>query len=73
MDKGIEIEIICTCQSIFITEHDFHCTEAKDMNYKLLADRVRYFKETQKGRTTSSGRRYCADRSGAEKGILCVR
>lgn len=43
------------------------------MNYKLLADRVRYFKETQKGRTTSSGRRYCADRSGAEKGILCVR
>lgn len=52
---------------------DFHCTEAKDMNYKLLADLVRYFKETQKGRTTSSGRRYCADRSGAEKGILCVR
>ena len=32
--------------------HDFHCTEAKDMNYKLLADRVRYFKETQKGRDT---------------------
>ena len=31
---------------------DFHCTEAKDMNYKLLADRVRYFKETQKGRDT---------------------
>ena len=32
--------------------HDFHCTEAKDMNYKILADRVRYFKETQKGRDT---------------------
>ena len=29
---------------------DFHCTEAKDMKYGLLADRVRYFKETQKGR-----------------------
>ncbi len=29
---------------------DFHCTEAKDMYYKLIADRVRYFKETQKGR-----------------------
>ncbi|MCR5238331.1 MAG: Rpn family recombination-promoting nuclease/putative transposase [Lachnospiraceae bacterium] len=29
---------------------DFHCTEAKDMNYKILADRVRYFKETQKGK-----------------------
>ena len=31
---------------------DFQCTEAKDMNYKILADRVRYFKETQKGRDT---------------------
>ena len=30
--------------------HDFHCTDAKDMHYKLLADRVRYFKETQKGK-----------------------
>lgn len=30
--------------------HDFHCIKAGDMNYKLLADRVRYFKETQKGR-----------------------
>ena len=30
--------------------HDFHCTDAKDMHYKLLADRVKYFKETQKGR-----------------------
>ena len=29
--------------------HDFHCTDAKDMHYKLLADRVKYFKETQKG------------------------
>ena len=25
--------------------HDFSCTDAKDMNYKILADRVRYFKE----------------------------
>ena len=32
--------------------HDFHCTDARNMNYKLLADRVRYFKETQKGRDT---------------------
>ena len=29
--------------------HDFNCTEAKDMYYKELADRVRYFKETEKG------------------------
>ncbi|AOZ96072.1 PD-(D/E)XK nuclease family transposase [Butyrivibrio hungatei] len=29
--------------------HDFNCTEAKDMFYKELAERVRYFKETEKG------------------------
>ena len=29
--------------------HDFSCTDAKDMNYKILADKVRYFKEDEKG------------------------
>ena len=29
--------------------HDFSCTDAKDMKYKILADRVRYFKEDEKG------------------------
>ena len=29
--------------------HDFSCTDAKDMNYRILADRVRYFKEDEKG------------------------
>ena len=29
--------------------YDFSCTNAKDMNYKILADRVRYFKEDVKG------------------------
>lgn len=29
--------------------HDFSCTDAKDMHYKILADRVRYFKEDAKG------------------------
>ena len=28
---------------------DFFCTDASDMNYKVLADRVRYFKEDEKG------------------------
>ena len=28
---------------------DFFCTDAKDMHYKELADRVRLFKETKKG------------------------
>ena len=32
--------------------HDFSCTNAKDMNYKILADRVRYFKEDEKGVAT---------------------
>ena len=29
--------------------HDFYCTKAKDMKNKVLADRVRYFKETKGG------------------------
>ena len=29
--------------------HDFSCTDANNMNYKVLADRVRYFKEDEKG------------------------
>lgn len=29
--------------------HDFKCTESKDMYNKVLAERVRYFKETEKG------------------------
>ena len=27
--------------------HDFYCTDPKDMNYKILAERVRYFKEDE--------------------------
>lgn len=29
--------------------HDFNCTNASDMNFKLLADRTRYLKENPKG------------------------
>ena len=29
--------------------HDFSCTNADDMYYNILAERVRYFKEDQKG------------------------
>ena len=29
--------------------HDFFCTEAKDMYYKVLSERVKQFKETEKG------------------------
>mgnify|MGYP000168244113 FL=1 len=29
--------------------HDFHCTRAEDMYYDVLAERVRYFKETEEG------------------------
>jgi hypothetical protein len=31
--------------------HDFACIDAKDMYYHVLADRVRYFKEDEKGVT----------------------
>lgn len=30
--------------------HDFSCTQPDDMNYAALAERARYFKESQKGR-----------------------
>ena len=29
--------------------HDFNCTDADDMNFKLLADKTRYLKENPKG------------------------
>lgn len=32
--------------------HDFACTDADEMYYPILADRVRYFKEDQKGVTS---------------------
>ena len=31
--------------------HDFHCTDARDMNYRVLAERVHYFKDNVKGAT----------------------
>ena len=32
--------------------HDFRCTNPDDMHYKILADRVRYFKQDEKGVAT---------------------
>lgn len=29
--------------------HDFSCTNAEDMHYRILADRVRFFKESKEG------------------------
>ncbi len=34
--------------------HDFSCTQANDMHYPVLAERVRYFKENVKGAATSA-------------------
>ena len=31
--------------------HDFHCTDARDMNYPVLAERVHYFKDNVRGAT----------------------
>ena len=51
--------------------HDFFCTDPDNMNYKELADKVRYYKEDEKGRNASGGRMLCADRSGAQKAAMC--
>ena len=29
--------------------HDFNCTQAADMNFELMAERIRYLKENPKG------------------------
>ncbi len=34
--------------------HNFHCTNADDMHYSVLAERVRYCKENEQGVTTMS-------------------
>ena len=34
--------------------HDFQCRSAKDMHYPLLKEKVRYYKETDKGVTIMS-------------------
>ena len=39
--------------------HDFACTDAEDMYYKVLAKRVQYFKEDQKGVLQIKVNRFC--------------
>lgn len=57
-DKGDESHIIYVNSQIKDESalgklmHDFSCIDAKDMRYKILADRVRYFKEDEKGVAT---------------------
>ena len=54
--------------------HDFFCTKPDDMHYKALADRVRYFKETEEGVTTMSNileeMRKEFEQRGEKRGIL---
>ena len=35
--------------------HDFHCTQVKDFQTETLANRVKYFKETESGKRRLSG------------------
>ncbi len=53
---------------------DFHCTQAKDMHYSLLANRVKYFKETERGRESMCAivEEYAAEREieSAREAIL---
>ena len=54
--------------------HDFSCTDAKDMYNKVLADRVRYFKEDERGVEIMCREmeimRHQAHEEGIEKGRL---
>ena len=45
---------------------DFNCKSANKMQFEALANSVRHFKETKKGRMKSSGLQLCEDRSGTE-------
>ncbi len=58
--------------------HDFFCTNADDMNYKELADTVRYYKEDEKGVATMSRvmdelRKEAADRKSVEIALNLFR
>ena len=57
--------------------YDFQCTNAKDMNYKILADRVEYFKEDKKGvatmcRAMEEMRREATEKASKEQNILTL-
>ena len=50
--------------------HDFSCINAKDMHYKILADRVRYFKEDEKGvETICKAREEMRNETAHEKAV----
>lgn len=53
--------------------HDFSCTDAKDMHYEILADRVRYFKEDVKGvETMCRAMEKMRKEAAAEQNILTL-
>ena len=53
--------------------YDFSCTDAKDMHYKILADRVRYFKEDVKGvETMCRAMEEMRKEAAAEQNILTL-
>ncbi len=49
--------------------HDFFCTDPDDMNYDILADRVRYFKEEKEGVAIMCKAMEDIFQEGMEKGI----
>ena len=52
--------------------HDFHCKKPEDMHDRELADRVRYFKEDEKGVTAMCRAMEEMRREAAEKARLDV-
>ncbi|MCD8015764.1 MAG: PD-(D/E)XK nuclease family transposase [Lachnospiraceae bacterium] len=54
--------------------HDFRCIDADDMNYSVLADRVRYFKESKGGiETMCRVMEEMRDKAVSENNKMCVK
>ena len=50
--------------------HDFSCTNAKDIKYRTLAERVRYFKEDEKGVAAMLAERKEVESRNLKKGAM---
>ena len=52
--------------------HDFSCTQPSDMNYGILAERARYFKESKEGRNVLSMSMHMITRKFEQIKSTCV-
>ncbi len=65
----------CRCgqTALSLLMHDFFCTSASDMHYKLLKERVKYFKETEEGVQTMCKIMEELKESGRKEGFAAGR